>query len=69
MSGPYDETDHTPGRSREVDAIAHAAAQELASNPDGVKVNDEDPANSNEEPLGNPNSPSYSDKRSIGGSK
>lgn len=62
----YDKTTHAPGRSREVDAIAHAAAAEDMTK---VKANDEDPANTHVCPQGNPEDPGYSRTRSIPATK
>lgn len=64
---PYDNETATPGRSKEIDAVAHGAMKELQSNPKGMKTNSADPVNTINQPQGNPDDPAYRPDRKLGG--
>lgn len=59
----YDNEAGTTGKSKEVDAIAQGAAKEVASNPQGFKVNSADPANTHQTNQGNVEDPAFSRMR------
>lgn len=59
----YDQIGHQPGRSGEVDKIAHDAAHQIES----LKTNESDPVNVRNTPQGNPEDAAYNKSRKLGG--
>lgn len=63
----YDNETNTPGRSKEVDAVAHGAMKEMISNDKGFKTNSADPLNDKPTPQGNPDDSAFNKGRKLGG--
>ena len=63
----YDQISHGPGRSAEVDKIAHEAAHGITNDANGFKTNDADPVNVRNTPQGNPEDAAYKRDRKLGG--
>ena len=65
---PYDTDNCTPGRSKEIDAVAHGAMKDMQGNSKGFKTNAADPVNDHVNTVqGNPDDPAYNPGRKLGG--